>query len=149
MSGIEAYASGKRSAILVDRSIKDGQMTMIRLKGCGNLSEGFPVEPMPWPFGSDDVRGCQFANTAYRELYYQAKINALLEENKLVGANIPIGVWAYGRFTEEETGLKNEHKDTIDKYCGIFETLGDRRLQTNLMQGMHRLISEAVKRSTF
>ena len=58
VAGIEAYASGKRSAILVDRSISDGQMTMIRLKGCGNLSEGFPVEPMPWPFGSDDVRGC-------------------------------------------------------------------------------------------
>ena len=57
----------------------------------------------------------------------------MLEDNQLIGANIPLGVWAYGQFSEEETGLKNEHAERIDKYCGIFRTLGDRRLQTNLM----------------
>jgi len=45
-------------------------MEFIRLKGCGNLAEGFPLEPMAWPFMSKDVRGCQFKNTAYRELYF-------------------------------------------------------------------------------
>ena len=127
IEGIEAYASGKRSAILVDRT-SETEPEFIRLKGCGNLSEGFPIEPLAWPVMSDEVRGCQFACSAYRELYFQAKVNEMLEANKLVGANIPLGVWAYGRFSEADTGLKNEHPDTIDKYCGIFKTLGDRRL---------------------
>ncbi len=47
-----AIASGKRSAIV---KIEDD---LYRLKGCGNLGEGFPIEMMPWPEGSYDVRGC-------------------------------------------------------------------------------------------
>ena len=52
---VKAFASGKRSALLVD---EDGNF--IRLKGCGNLDQGFPVEPMPFPMDSIEVRGCQF-----------------------------------------------------------------------------------------
>ena len=72
-SSIKGFASGKRSAILVDLS----DNSFIRLKGCGNLDEGFPLEPiceMMLP-DSDEVRGCQFANTVYRELHYQQKLN--------------------------------------------------------------------------
>ena len=68
-----AYASGKRSALLV---AEDG--TFIRLKGCGNLDQGFPVEPMPWPADTIEVRGCQFANTVYRELEFQNRVNHIL-----------------------------------------------------------------------
>ena len=50
---LRAYASGKRSALIV---ADDG--TLIRLKGCGNLDQGFPVEPMPWPADTTEVRGC-------------------------------------------------------------------------------------------
>jgi hypothetical protein len=42
-SEIEAMASGKRSAILD----LDGEL--YRLKGCGNLEQGFVVEPLPYP----------------------------------------------------------------------------------------------------
>ena len=45
---LETYESGKRSAIVVDSS----NQSFIRLKGCGNLDEGFPLEPMAYPFGS-------------------------------------------------------------------------------------------------
>ena len=62
---MEGYASGKRSAIICDAN-----NDWIRLKGCGNLDQGFPLEPMPCPEASDEVRGCQFANTAYREMYF-------------------------------------------------------------------------------
>ena len=41
--------------------------------------------------------------------------------------------------------IQNACKDQITKYCGIFKTLGDRRLQTNLFQGLHRLIGYAIR----
>ena len=66
---LTAVASGKRSAILKIEG------DLYRLKGCGNLGEGFPIEMMPWPEGSFDVRGCQFKQTVFRELYYQHLIN--------------------------------------------------------------------------
>ena len=46
-------------------------------------------------------------------------------------------------FDEKVFGLKNELQYDIDKYCGIFETLGDRRLQTSLFQGLNRLLQIA------
>jgi hypothetical protein len=63
-SGIEAIASGKRSAILGI----DGEL--YRLKGCGNLEQGFVVEPVAYPDQACEIRGAQFETTAFRELYY-------------------------------------------------------------------------------
>ena len=118
------FASGKRSAILVDTN----DQSFIRLKGCGNLDQGFPLEPMAFPMDSEEVRGCQFENTVFREMYYQKIVNDLLESEKLTGANIPLGLWKYDRFDDIETeGIQNACKG-IQKYCGIFRTLGDRRL---------------------
>lgn len=88
------FASGKRSAILVDT---DNQ-SFIRLKGCGNLDQGFPLEPMAYPMDSEEVRGCQFKNTVYREMYFQKLINGILDANQLTGANIPVGLWDYENF---------------------------------------------------
>ena len=110
---------------------------MIRLKGCGNLTEGFPIEKLEWPpeGTSSEVRGAQYFNSVYRELYFQSKANKILEDNGLVGANKPLGVWKYssGDSSSEkerwtDLGLKYEFPTEIDKYCGIFETLGDKRL---------------------
>ena len=66
MDGSTGVASGKRSAILT----VDG--SMIRLKGCGNLTEGFPIEKLEWPpeGTSSEVRGAQYFNSVYRELYF-------------------------------------------------------------------------------
>ena len=79
----------------------------------------------------------------------QLKVNAILEANELTGANEPLGLWKYGQFEAlgDHVMISNECKHEIDKYCGIFRTLGDRRLQTNLFQGLHRLIKEVVKAS--
>jgi len=60
------FASGKRSAILVDTN----NQSFIRLKGCGNLDQGFPLEPMTYPMDSEEVRGCQFKNTVFREMHF-------------------------------------------------------------------------------
>ena len=62
---IEGFASGKRSAILE----KDGKL--FRLKGCGNLNEGFPTEPLDSLVeNAKEIRGCAFEHTAFRELHY-------------------------------------------------------------------------------
>ena len=46
----------------------------------------------------------------------------------MTGANYPVGLWKYGEFDQSKIGLKNELPKQIDKYCGMFKTLGDRRL---------------------
>ena len=99
------FASGKRSAIIVDSARGSTDDTsFIRLKGCGNLDQGFPLEPMAWPPGiSEEVRGCQFSNTVFREMYYQKLVNEMLESEKLTGANIPLGIWQYGQFEVEQS----------------------------------------------
>ena len=51
---------------------------------------------MEYPIDSQDVRGCQFQNTIYREMVMQLKVNAILEANELTGANVPLGLWKYG-----------------------------------------------------
>lgn len=79
-------------------------------------------------------------------MLFQQKVNAILEANQLIGANEPLGLWRYDKFnSSHELGLQNDLKDEVDKYCGLFKTLGDRRLQTNLSQGMCRLIKDVVK----
>ena len=90
---IEGIASGKRSAILTEP--KTG--VLIRLKGCGNIDQGFPTEPLAWPpeGTSHEVRGCQYRMSVYRELYFQGRCNDILTKGGLVGANIPLGVWQY------------------------------------------------------
>ena len=91
---------------------------MIRLKGCGNLCEGFPTEKLEWPpeGTSLEIRGAQYFNSVYRELYFQAKANKILENNGLVGANVPLGVWKYSHGETKsdqqrwsELKLKNEY----------------------------------------
>lgn len=114
--------SGKRSAILK----LNGEL--YRLKGCGNLDEGFPVEPMAWPENSCEVRGCQFKCTVFRELFYQQKINQIMEANQLTGGNEPVGAWHYA-----------DDSHGVAKYCGLFKTRGDLRLGTNLYQGLLQL----------
>lgn len=45
------YRSGKRSAIVE----KDGKL--LRLKGCGNLGQGFPLQNMAYPPEQLEIRG--------------------------------------------------------------------------------------------
>lgn len=113
----------------------------IRLKGCGNLNEGFPLEAMPYPPDTFDVRGCQFFSSVYREMYFTQLIGGILESNQLLCANKPLGVWHYD-FSHPV--LKNACKDEIDKYCGIMHTLGERRLASHLFQGIENLVDYAL-----
>jgi hypothetical protein len=55
----------------------------LRLKGCGNLTQGFNIQNMVYPDQYLEIRGVQFINTAFRELYYSARIQTLLEPHGL------------------------------------------------------------------
>jgi hypothetical protein len=101
---------------------------------------------MPFPIDSQEVRGAQFYNTVYRELHYTGRIASILKSSGLLSGNQPLGVWRYGRFAPEDThsGLKNDCREEIDKYCGIMHTLGDRRLSTHLFQGLEILVKIAI-----
>ena len=90
------------------------------------------MQHMPYPEEWQEIRGVQFVNTAFRELYYSKKINDILKPYGFTVGNYPIGVWKYGE------NIKNTLNECpkIEKYCGIYETLGDKRLATNLINGV-------------
>ena len=46
--------------------------------------------------------------------------------------NYPKGLWKYGEHIKNTTNACPK----IEKYCGIYETLGDKRLATNLINGL-------------
>ena len=85
---------------------------------------------MSYPFDSQEIRGAAFLNTVTRELYFQKKANDILEKHGLLGGNEPLGTWRYGQELGDK--LKNDLPQ-IDKYCGLFKTLGDKRLSTHLL----------------
>ena len=140
--------SGKRSAILKGKSGK-----LYRLKGCGNYKSGFTLleDDNRDIFKKIEIRGCQFENNVFRELYYSEKINEILKKNNIPGSNIPVGYFKYDKNIKfidnslnEDNEIKNEVPE-IDKYCSIYETLGDRRLGSHLLKGMEMLIGAIVE----
>lgn len=62
-----------------------------------------------------------------------------MSSNGLCGGNEPVGAWKYA--DGGELG--------IDKYCGIFKTVGDFRLGTNLYQGLKMIIDKEIDALTF
>lgn len=42
------------------------------------MTEGFPLQAMPYPEEWKEIRGVQFSNTAYRELYFCQKVKEIL-----------------------------------------------------------------------
>ena len=140
--------SGKRSAIIKGKSGK-----FYRLKGCGNYKKGFTLleDDNSDIFKKIEIRGCQFENNVFCELYYSNKINEILEKNNMIGSNIPVGYFKYDKNLKfinnslnEENKIINEIPE-IDKYCSIYETLGDRRLGSHLLKGMEMIIESIIE----
>jgi hypothetical protein len=72
--GLVGFRSGKRSAL-----IKVDGNEYYRVKGCGNLTQGFNLQNMVYPPEQKEIRGVQFENTAFRELYFCKRIKEILE----------------------------------------------------------------------
>ena len=142
--------SGRRSSIIKNKNGK-----FYRLKGCGNEKLGFTLlkNENDSFFKKIEIRGCQFENNVFRELYYSYKINELLKKYNLFCSNIPIGYFKYDKnlkFIEDSLNKDNiiiNEVQEIDKFCSIYETLGDRRLGCHLLKGIEMIIDSIIELS--
>mmetsp|Transcript_14522 Transcript_14522/g.19071 ORF Transcript_14522/g.19071 Transcript_14522/m.19071 type:complete len:541 (-) Transcript_14522:1239-2861(-) len=149
-----AVASGKRSAIMFAKE------KSFRLKGCGNLDQGFLLEEKG-DHGELSLRGCMFEQTVQRELYMTQRVGRAIVDTgirHIQCANTSLGL---SQYTDKEClGFEIQYPGLPTPYCGIFETVGDRRLGDHLLAGIeamlpllyadsHHQVSEAwVKQAT-
>ena len=137
--------SGHRSAVIKDP--KTG--VYYRLKGCGNDELGFNIKKTEGVMVEIVTRGSQYDSTCFRELFYSEKADENLKKLNFRCANYPIGFWKYGKDLHilPKENIKNEdlpklenQMPEVDKYCGIFRTLGDKRLRTHLLCGLEKIL---------
>eukprot|EP00744_Colponema_vietnamica_P008482 GILI01012097.1.p1 GENE.GILI01012097.1~~GILI01012097.1.p1 ORF type:complete len:760 (+),score=148.53 GILI01012097.1:122-2401(+) len=136
-----AIRSGMRSALIYRHG------SWFRLKGCGNTVQGFPLRPSQFPPDAREIRGCQFEATAAREMHMSALIHAVLSQQGLGACgNKPVGVWQYPSSSppqlQDDPFCSSLQWDlpSLPKFCGVFETLGEKRLATHLLSGLEMLL---------
>jgi hypothetical protein len=123
--------SGKRSALIRTKD-SSGKYRWLRLKGCGNNDIAFPLDKVP-DKTTLEVRGAMFEHTCFRELNITFQIDQALKKEGLYGANTPIGYFAYDPLPFDE-------KPKIQRFCGVFETCGDKRLSQHVLLGLETLL---------
>ena len=143
--GYKCIISGHRSALIKDP--KTG--IFYRLKGCGNDELGFNIQKTEGVIIEIVTRGSQYDSTCFRELFYSEKVDENLKKINIRCANLPVGFWKYGKDLhilpkenikkEDIPNLENQMPE-VDKYCGIFHTLGDKRLRTHLLCGFEKIL---------
>ena len=143
--GYKCIISGHRSALIKDP--KTG--IFYRLKGCGNDELGFNIQKTEGVIVEIVTRGSQYDSTCFRELFYSEKVDENLKKFNIRCANLPVGFWKYGKDLhilpkdnikkEDLPNLENQMPE-VDKYCGIFHTLGDKRLRTHLLCGLEKIL---------
>lgn len=133
LSHYKAFCSGKRSVIL---SFAD---KLYRLKGIGNLDIGFNLnEVLEVDKNHFEIFGAQFKNSCLRELHITNKLSNQLEKYRITCGNKPLGFWRYPKFSTiyNDLNFKND-APLLEKYCGLYETLGERRLGEHLFHGVN------------
>ena len=146
----KVIVSGHRSAIIKDEKTRN----FYRLKGCGNDEIGFNLLKGEGFFKEFNTRGSQYDCTCSRELFFSEKVNKCLEKDGFLCANIPIGFWKYDKnlYILSNDKIDNENipklenaVPEIEKYCGIYKTLGDKRLRTHLLCGIEFILKIIAK----
>ena len=150
----KCIVSGHRSAVIKDP--KTGYY--YRLKGCGNDELGFNLQKAEGYFTEFNTRGSQYICTCFRELFFSEKVDETLRKKiNIPCANLPVGFWKYDKVLKilpnqkvknEELPLLENQIPEIDKYCGIFRTLGDKRLRTHLLCGLEKILENVAKLCT-
>ena len=133
LSQFQGVQSGKRSAVVEQAGKR------YRLKGCGNLEQGFVVESMAFPEDGRELRGCCFDQTLARELFMSHLISETLRPYGIEVGNRPIGYWKYE--SDPSQTVKFE-LPLIEKYCGVYETLGEKRLGSHLLSGLSTIAAK-------
>ena len=149
-SRLTGLISGVRSAL-----IKTMRSKWYRLKGCGNNTDGFLIEPVANSKGKLTIRGCAFLHTTYRELYMTKMISDILTPHQIVCANIPIGWFEYGSANEHSDN--ESHLDLpivvdralhrwpeIVRVCIVMETLANKRLSDHVLHGIEQLFDSII-----
>ncbi len=124
------YTKGKSPSVICTFLIMLDRW--LRLKGCGDLTNGFPLANVDDHPGLIQIRGCMFEHTCNRELFMTSLINDVLYKNGLVPANIPVGWWTYE--------LPDAPMPLITNCCAIYETVGYTRLSDHVLVGLERLL---------
>ena len=117
----------------------------LRLKGCGMWLESTPYEfpgitiqpllSVHFPgIETVEIRGTAFPATVSNEMYTCPEITKMFDLLGLRHINEPMGFWYYGELKE------GDPCPTIPKCCSVFKTIGDRRLESNLLFGLERMI---------
>ncbi|CAD8116299.1 unnamed protein product [Paramecium primaurelia] len=134
--------SGMRSAIIQQNGKR------YRLKGCGNGNDGFTLRKFEGDIeNAFEIRGCCFDHTVKRELFMNRKIEQILKKYNIETGNISIGYWQYGDIESINQNLEKNLQNQIPlvpKYCGIYETIGDFRLGTHLLQGLRLIVNSSI-----
>ena len=147
---LKCIVSGHRSAVIKDP--KSGEY--YRLKGCGNDELGFNLQKSELFIIEYSTRGSQFDSTCFRELYYSGLVDESLKKIGMRCANYPLGFWKYGKdlkilpkenIKEEDLPKLENQVPEVDKYCGLFRTLGDKRLRTHLLCGFEKILLNIAK----
>ena len=119
----------------------------LRAKGCGMwiLDDDLPFPAITLQsaasiYARDDqkvseVRGVCFVHTSSTEMYVTGQIEANLAKVGLVCGNHPLGFWLY-------KNLEGDVSPLIQKTVSLFETYGDRRLESHLLTGLERLLEK-------
>jgi len=137
-SEFTGYQSGGRSSIIKFKG------KYYRLKGCGNLFQGFTLRKMGFPKDGIELRGCQFRHTAIRETFMSDKINEILNEFGFQVGNKSVGIWLYSDIESKEKKLEDSLK-RIDKFCSVYETVSEKRLGVHLYPTIELILFEYLK----
>lgn len=141
--------SGKRSAIV---KIND---RYIRLKGCGNLNNGFQKGKVSHLSTIDnphyELYGCQFKNSCLREQYVNTYLEEILKNKyDMLCGNKALGFWKYPITSDIYSKHNLENKaEMIEKYCGVFETISEKRLGEHFFSGLNKLLNWFLKDNEF
>jgi len=133
-SSIQGLQSGRRSALMKIHG------EWYRLKGCGDLTLGFPLEFLK-NSQIQEIRGCTFEHTTSRELFISAYVNDILKPIGLECANKPIGWWNYS--------TPDKPFPQVKRCCILMKTLGNKRLGDNVLLGLERLLPFIMSLSNF
>ncbi|CAD8190650.1 unnamed protein product [Paramecium pentaurelia] len=137
-----AQQSGMRSSII------QWNGKNYRLKGCGNGNDGFTLRKFEGDIDNlYEIRGCCFDHTVKRELFMNRKVEQILKKYNIETGNISIGYWQYGDIESINQNLEKNLQNQISlipKYCGIYETIGDFRLGTHLLQGLRFIVNSNI-----
>ena len=135
--------SGIRSA-LVAPGTQSG--AWLRLKGCGNHYDGFPTRIVRDDHGKAvtvaggelvEIRGSCFRHTVASELYSCHQLASTLKSEGIDIGNTPVGCFQYA------ASACSEFPD-VPLYCGVYQTLGDRRLADHVLRGLELLLPSLV-----